>query len=504
MGRDAVGECPDLESVTVAEGNTHFAVFDGVLMDKAQTRLICYPAKMAGKTYTVPATVTSIDERAFEYLAFLTSVTLPASVTEITYRMFYQASSLNEINIDPANTAYCSAEGVVYTADKDTLLIYPAGKTTKYYTPDFPVETIGPSAFTHATHLQTIAIPEGATTICDAAFYYCTSLQKVSFPESITKIGTGAFALCEKLESVVLPPNITEVASTLLFKCTSLRSVTIPAGVNNIEITPFLSCPNLTEITCLATTPPTLHMMAFLQMAQVDITLYVPEEAVETYKATPKWQDFNVQPVTKIAHFKIGDLFYNLDLQDKTAQVTWQFFNSFDNYKSLTAVTVPAAVSYEGQELSVTEIGKQAFAYCTTGITSVSIPEGVVCINDSAFYGCEVLADVNFPNSIERIGKVAFENCSGLTSVTIGNSVTSIGRSSFKGCSSLTSVNIPSSTTTIGKNAFSGCTGLTSVTIGNGVTSIGNGAFSLCRGLTSVTSFIQEPFEIFFRHAVRS
>ena len=82
MGRDAVGECPALESVTVAEGNTHFGVFDGVLMDKAQTRLICYPAKMAGKTYTVPTTVTSIDGRAFQDLAFLTSVTIPASVTE--------------------------------------------------------------------------------------------------------------------------------------------------------------------------------------------------------------------------------------------------------------------------------------------------------------------------------------------------------------------------------------------------------------------------------------
>ena len=383
MGRDAVGECPALESVTVAEGNTHFGVFDGVLMDKAQTRLICYPAKLAGKTYTVPTTVTSIDGRAFESQAYLTSVTIPASVTELTYRMFYGASSLAEINIDPANPAYCSADGVVYTADKDTLLVYPAGKTTKFYTLDFPVKTIDISAFTHATHLQTVAIPEGVTTIRQSAFYSCTSLREVSFPESITTIELAAFGQCESLESIVLPPNITEVATTLFFQCTSLRSVTIPASVTNIDMTPFVRCPSLTEITCLATTPPTLHMMAFLQLAQADITLYVPEEAVETYKATPTWQDFNVQPVTKIEHFRIGDLFYNLDLQDKTAQVTWQFFNSFDNYKSLTAVTVPAAVSYEGQELSVTEIGKQAFAGCTTGITSVSIPEGIVCINDN-------------------------------------------------------------------------------------------------------------------------
>ena len=298
MGRGGVGECPALESITVAEGNTHFAVFDGVLMDKAQTRLICYPAKMAGKTYTVPATVTSIDERAFRYLTNLTSVTIPASVTEITYRMFYQASSLAEINIDPANPAYCSADGVVYTADKDTLLVYPAGKTTKSYTLDFPVKTIDISAFTHAAHLQTVTIPEGVATIRQSAFYSCTSLREVSFPESITTIELAAFGQCDSLESIVLPPNITEVTTTLFFKCTSLRSVTIPASVTNIDMTPFLECNKLTEITCLATTPPTLHMMAFYYMEQADITLYVPEEAVETYKATPVWKDFDVQGIS--------------------------------------------------------------------------------------------------------------------------------------------------------------------------------------------------------------
>ena len=145
---------------------------------------------------------------------------------------------------------------------------------------------------------QNMVIPMRlTTTIRDAAFYNCTSLQKVSFPESVTKIETSVFYQCASLESIILPPNITEVATALFFQCTSLRSVTIPAAVTNIGLTPFLECNKLTEITCLATTPPTLHMMAFLQMAQADITLYVPEEAVETYKATPMWKNFNVQPL---------------------------------------------------------------------------------------------------------------------------------------------------------------------------------------------------------------
>lgn len=79
---------------------------------------------------------------------------------------------------------------------------------------------------------------------------------------------------------------------------THLQTVAIPEGVTNIGMTPFILCPSLTEITCLATTPPTLHMMAFSYLAQTDITLYVPDEAVETYKVTPTWKDFKVQPLS--------------------------------------------------------------------------------------------------------------------------------------------------------------------------------------------------------------
>jgi len=406
---------------------------------------------------------------------------------------FYNALSLKEINIDPANTTYCSVDGVLYNADIDTLLIYPAGKDGKSYTVEFPMKAIGSSAFSHAVNLQTVAIPEGVTTICDIAFSNCTSLQKVSFPESITKIEVSAFYHCEKLESIVLPPNITEIPMALFFQCTSLRSVTIPAGVTLIDTTPFIACPNLKEITCLATTPPTLDASAFYLMTQGDITLYVPEEAVETYKATPTWKDFNVQPVTKIEHFRIGDLYYNLDLQDKTAQVTWQFYLSYDNYESLTAANIPAAVSYEGQELNVTEIGVAAFAGCRTGITSVSIPESVTCINDSAFCHCEVLAEVNIPNSVERIGRDAFIFCLDLNGVSFGSGLKTIEFGAFTACQSLTTVAIPDNVERIGDTAFGSCFALKTATIGSGAASIGDHIFNSCSSLEEITVSPENP-----------
>ena len=56
-----------------------------------------------------------------------------------------------------------------------------------------------------------------------------------------------------------------------------------------------------------------------------------------------------------------------------------------------------------------------------------------------------------------RLNKGAFKNCSKLTSITIPDGVTCIDSSVFKNCSGLTSVTIPNSVTFIGSGAVSGC-----------------------------------------------
>ena len=200
---------------------------------------------------------------------------------------------------------------------------------------------------------------------------------------------------------------------------------------------------------------------------------------------------------------KIGNLYYDLNATNKTAEVT------FGDYSGLTTANIPASVRYSGTTYSVTSIGGDAFVDCSSltsvtipnsvtsieyeafwgcsSLTSVTIGNSVTSIGDWAFRGCSGLTSVTIPNSVTSIGSSAFAFCSGLTSVTIGNSVTSIEFGAFSGCSSLTSVTIPNSVTNIGYEAFSGCSGLTSVTIGNSVTSIDDQAFYGCSSLTSVT-----------------
>ncbi len=224
---------------------------------------------------------------------------------------------------------------------------------------------------------------------------------------------------------------------------------------------------------------------------------------------------------------QIGDLYYNLDATNQTAEVTSQYSGYWST--SITTANIPASVTYNSVSYSVTSIGEYAFYQCTGltsvtipnsvtsigrgafsecfGLTSVIIPNSVTSIGSSAFLGCESLpvtnncryadtylveaVDKDLPTCIIKdgtkwIGEDAFRFCSGLTSVTIPNSVTSIGSYAFRFCSGLTSVTIPNSVTSIGDGAFNNCDSLASVTIGNSVTSIGTNAFTGCSSLTKV------------------
>jgi len=119
---------------------------------------------------------------------------------------------------------------------------------------------------------------------------------------------------------------------------------------------------------------------------------------------------------------------------------------------------------------------------------------------------CKSLTSVTIPNSVTRIGNSAFVWCYNLASVTLSNSLTKIEDVTFAWCTSLTSITLPNSVTSIGGDVFASCSSLATLTIGNGVTTIDDGAFKDCSGLISITTHAITPPIILFNinHAFRN
>ena len=196
---------------------------------------------------------------------------------------------------------------------------------------------------------------------------------------------------------------------------------------------------------------------------------------------------------------EIDGLYYNLNAESKTAEVTSNpkkysgdivipesVISNNDTYCVTSIAGVSSLIIHDRSNLSFSKYENSAFIDCYD-LTSVTIPNSVTSIGDGAFWGCNGLTSLALGNGVSFIGDMAFANCSGLTSVTIPNSVASIGDGAFWGCTNLTSITIPNYVTSIGNYAFFNCNCMISVIIPNSVTFMGSYAFLNCSALTSVT-----------------
>ena len=134
--------CLNIEKFIVTGGNNNYSVdANGVLYNKDKTELIAYPSGSSLTTYTLPATVTSV----------------------LSDCLFQKTKNLSAIYVEPGNTAYCSADGVLYNADCTQLAAYPHNKQDiKYEAPD-TVKSFGNCVFNNHPYLREVVIPESAT-----------------------------------------------------------------------------------------------------------------------------------------------------------------------------------------------------------------------------------------------------------------------------------------------------------------------------------------------------
>lgn len=188
--------CTGLTDIKVSDSNTTYADVDGVLFDKAKTKLIFFPRGKNG-TYNIPTSVTSMVQDAVNNCTKLTDISVPNGVADIN---FSGCTGLVGVTIPDSaislNLAGCTSLVSIKIPDKVTYLNFEG--CTALTSVDIPkgIKEIGSSAFKGCTGLTKVTLPDSLTSIQAAAFAGCTSLTSIKVPYSVKRLDDDAFAGC--------------------------------------------------------------------------------------------------------------------------------------------------------------------------------------------------------------------------------------------------------------------------------------------------------------------
>ena len=399
IGKEAFSGCFALEKVTMGEGVT-------LIGESA------FSSCESLTQVTIPNSVTDIGIEAFCGCESLTQVTIPGSVKTIGKYAFSSCKALEQINVDNANTAYSSADGVLFNKDKTELIIYPKGKKESNYIIPGSVKTIKLSAFSANGFITRISIPDAVTTIESSAFNKCNALAEMTLGKGVTHIGNFAFFGCA-IRQLTIPNSVKVIEGYAFNSCKSLEELTIGSAVDSLGTRSFATCTALRQITALADVPPKAKYDSF-DGVSLDIPVHVPAASLAAYKVANVWKEFTNLQAIVVNEFTDGNLRY--EIIDKTAK-TVKVIGYVNTPKG--AQEIPSTVEQEGTTYSVISIGKKAFYDCT-GLTSLTLPASLTSIETYALYNCSGLTKMTvFATTPPTVEGGAFYNISKETPVYV-------------------------------------------------------------------------------------
>ena len=242
---DHAGPC---EAFRVEEGHPAFCVIDGVLFDRAGTKLIRYPHQRAADVYEPPAGTQCIGMNAFLGSRWLSCVILPETVREIGARAFAECPQLTDVRLPASLKAFghevfrgCSSLKEVWCPDGSPALVREGC---------FLIDRREGILLTclpgnGETELEA---PADIRFVDEYAFYGCNSLQKIHFHHHLRALGKYAFYHCASLRTVDLPEGLRIIGSRAFSGCTLMRTLYVPDSVTSIEYKAFNNCDRLTLI----------------------------------------------------------------------------------------------------------------------------------------------------------------------------------------------------------------------------------------------------------------
>lgn len=296
------------------------------------------------------------------------------------------------------------------------------------------------------------------------------TIRSVLVSEGVTIIQECDFSHMEQLERLVLPHSLSVIEGESVTNNPKLEEILLPSGVRTIEGFAFSSNPNLKKI-------------------------YIPASVMEMgedifYEVNPDCTIYVEEGSCAEAYCKENGLHYEYGVLSE------------DQYQAaVTAFLQSAQTKQKVQKML--EVPKRKCEYRIKDETTVTgfsgnevdftIPEGILRIDECAFYGCNQMQSVKFPLSLRTIGRLAFSGNSKLKTAEMAEGLEEIGEIAFKECG-LERLVFPSTLKEIGQLAFSDCPELESVSFGGELTTVGVYAFSSCSKLKTVEFFDEIQF----------
>lgn len=443
-----------------------------------------------------PANVTEIGDYAFYYCSALTSVTLPSSVKTIGAYAFYSCKALTDIEIPSSvisigENAFYSCEALTSLTLKEGLVsigdeAFSYCKVLKAVSLPDSLKDMGAKAFYGCSKLDTVTIGAGISEIKSETFANCF-ISTLTVPGNVKTIGEKAFYKNYLDKSLVLKEGVVTACADAFGSCSLLGcgEVSLPDSLefkasafngsfiltsqymdNYLKYTdnlgyignnsnPYLilwNCKSNAESCVIRQETKYILIDAFNSCASLT-SLTIPKNIKESEGITFK----NCSSLTAV------------NFENNITKLTDYMFSGCS---SLTTWTIPATVK---------ELGTGVFSGCTA-ITGVVFTGSETQISDRMFYGCTALTTITIPSTVDTIGKYAFYQ-SGLTSITLPEGVKLIDEGAFANCASLESISIPDSIERIAvpydssyyyNGAFYGCSKLSYATDRNGLRYLGN------------------------------
>lgn len=180
------------------EGESLFAYSDliqSAVLKNGVTRIGAYAFYGCTNLQSVrlPDTVTQIGDQAFGDCTALESFFLPEAVASLGTGVWSGCSSLTEITAAEENPNYLSLDGVLFTADQQTLTAYPGGRDGTYAIPS-GTASVGAAAFCKNLYPSELTVSASVTEVGAQAFAFLEDrLASISFYGDAPAFGAGAF-----------------------------------------------------------------------------------------------------------------------------------------------------------------------------------------------------------------------------------------------------------------------------------------------------------------------